>query len=412
MANIILKKSLDVEDKLALMREDARFEVIGDADAEATALSCAADIPGLSAPPKVPKMFMASKCLFNCAYCACRCSREDREGYCNTPMETARLALATAQRSRTGVFISSAIYRNADYTQELLSESARLLRTSLGYKGYLHVKVMPGADAGLIARTGQYASRMSVNIEVAHSEGYSRIAKQKNRGNILTPMGEIARQIRAAKQETRAFATSQTTQLMAGSIGEDDRVIMNLSHALYNKYGLSRVYYTAFHYQQPARGYEMEDLPFKQTPYWRMARLYQADRLLQLYGFSAEDVTPAEDPFLHEEIDPKAAWALRHRELYPVEVNTADYEELIRVPGIGITSAKRILEARRHTTLTHDLLRRMHVSLKHSGIFITCAGHYQGRDLLDSLRLHTVLSHPGEQLSIFSCLAEGVTGCE
>ena len=407
MANLILPKTLETGDKLALMRDDARFEVGSDRDAESTAVACAAEIHGAPAPAKVPKMFLASKCIFNCSYCGCRCSREERDNYVNTPAELAHMAALSAKRGGHGVFLSSAIYRDADYTQELLAESARILRRDLDYRGYLHVKVMPGADPALIARTGQYASRLSVNIEVANSEGYRRIAKQKNKANILTPMGQISEQILAADDEKRPFAVSQTTQLMAGSIGEDDRTIMTLAGALYRKYRLKRVYYTPFHYEHPARGYEAEHLPFRQTPYWRMARLYQADRLVQIYGFSPDDVTPSDDPFLREELDPKAAWALRHMDLYPVEVNRADFDTLIRVPGLGVTYARRILEARRHCTLTHDVLARLRVSLKRSVYFITCDGVYRGGGMLDSPDLRNVLATAPGQMSIFDSLAEG-----
>ena len=154
-------------------------------------------------------------------------------------------------------------------------------------------------------------------------------------------MGNISDLIFGAKMEKQSFATSQTTQLMAGSTQEDDRTIMTLSQALYHKYHLKRVYYTAFQYKHEAKGYENEHLSFTSTPYWRMARLYQADRLLQLYGFTPDDITPEIQPNLENDVDPKSSWALRHLDMYPVEVNKADYETLIRVPGIGITYAKK-----------------------------------------------------------------------
>lgn len=381
MSGIIIPKSLDTEAKLALMNDDARYEVGADFDAESTALLCAGAVRGRPAPPKIPKLFLSSACTFNCAYCACRCSRENRQNYVNSPAELAKMAVGAAKRNGHGVFVSSAIYRNADYTQELLAESVRYMREALGYKGFIHAKVMPGADPLLIARTGRYADRLSVNIEVARSAGYQRIAKQKNRTNILTPMGGIAGQILRAKDDHRPFASSQTTQLMAGSTGEDDRTIMTLSDALYRKYRLKRAYYTAFHYEHEARGYEDENLPMTATPFWRMARLYQADRLLQLYGFSPDDVTPPSEPNLYEDLDPKAAWAIRHLDMYPVEINRADFETLIRVPGIGITGAKRILEARRYGALTHEMLGRMRISLRKSVYFITCSGRYLGGGL-------------------------------
>lgn len=386
------------------MQEDAKYEVSGDFDAESTAISCASEVKAAKNPPKVPKTFLNSKCIFNCAYCGCRCSREERSNYCHTPREMAEISVATAKNNGHGVFVTSAIYKNSDYTQELLAESVRIMREELFYTGYIHAKVMPGADPLLIAKTGRYANRLSVNIEVAKSSGYERIAKQKNKTNILNPMKNISALISEAKYEKRSFAISQTTQLMAGSTDEDDRTIMTLSQALYNKYRLKRVYYTPFHYTHPAKGYEDENLHFTTTPYWRMARLYQADRLIQLYGFSPDDVTPAEQPFLENDIDPKASWALRHLDIYPVEVNTADYETLIRVPGIGITYAKKIIEARRHCILTHDILKKMRVSLKRSNFFITCNGRYLGGNALDALNLRDYIAGSADQISIFDSL--------
>lgn len=412
MPGVIIRKQLDTAEKLALMNDDAKYEVGFDNDAERIALLCAGNVHGKVAPPKVPKLFVSGSCIFNCAYCGCRCSRDRDKVYTNSPDEVAKMAVDTAVKNGHGVFVSSAIYKNADYTQEMIAESVRLMRQKYGYSGYIHAKVMPGADPLLIKKTGALADRLSVNIEVAHSSGYTRVAKQKNRENILSPMRNISEQILGAKWEKRPFATSQTTQLMAGSANEDDRTIMTLSKALYGKYRLKRVYYTAFHYTHPAKGYENEDLSFTRTPYWRMARLYQADRLLQLYGFTPDDVTPESDPFLQQDIDPKAAWALRHLDLYPVEINKADYDTLIRVPGIGITYARRIIEARRHCTVTHDLLKKMHVSLKRCIYFITCNGQYKGGNVLYSLGIKGVLSSGQEQLSIYNALtADDFNAC-
>lgn len=404
MSNIIIPKQFSTEDKIAAMREDAKFEVSSDFDAENTALLCAGEIKAKSGPPKVPKMFLASKCIFNCAYCGCRCSREERDNYCNTPAEFAKLAVDAAYANGHGVFVTSAIYKNADYTQEMLAESVRIMRDELRYSGFIHAKVMPGADPLLIERTGKYADRLSVNIEVARSDGYSRIAKQKNKTNILTPMRNISDSILEAKYDKKHFATSQTTQLMAGSTQEDDRTIMTLSQALYKIYRLKRVYYTAFQYKQAAKGYEDENLQITATPYWRMARLYQADRLLQLYGFTPDDVTPTNEPNLEYDIDPKSSWALRHLDLYPVEVNKADFDTLIRIPGIGITYAKKIMEARRYCIITHDILTKMRVPLKRCGSFITCNGQYRGGNVLFSSNVRSVLATGAEQLSIFSTL--------
>ena len=393
MPNVIIPDSAINDNPFIDMEDDARYDVSDNDGACIPDLSAFRAISGQAAPPKVPKVFMSNDCLFNCAYCTCRCSRDGKRRYTHTPRELARMAVTEAEREGRGIFLTSAIYKNPDYTQELLIQTLKIIRREYGFGGYVHAKVMPGADPLLIREAGKLANRLSVNIEVARSEGYALVAKQKNRQNILTPMREISEQIaeaRAASPGRRPrFATSQTTQLMAGSTGEDDRTILNLSRALYDKYSLKRVYYTAFHYEHEAKGY---DLPLTVTPYWRMSRLYQADRLMQLYGFRPEELAPDGAPNLEQEIDPKAAFALRHLELFPMEVNTADYEALLRVPGIGVTYAKRIVEARRYVKLTHESLKKIGVSLKRARFFITCSGKMEQSVPLGSPLLRGLLA--------------------
>ena len=396
MANVHYKHILSAEDKLRLMNEDARFDV---ADSEApdgletpTGDGCVAGAGGRfnaerirdtikapAAPHTAPKVFMSNDCVFNCSYCGCRRCFESKTRYANEPREFAQLALNAANANGGRVFITSAIYKNPNYTEELIIETMRIMRGALGYTGYLHAKVMPGCDPELIRQAGLFANRLSVNIEVAKSEGYKTIAREKNKNNILGPMGNISRLIREAKSETGRykprFANSQSTQLMAGSTGEDDFTILNLTHALYGKYHLSRVYYTPYQYHN----YDGSDgRPEVETPKWRQTRLYQADRLMQLYGFKPDEIAPAEAPNLTYDFDPKAAWALRNMHLFPVEINTADYEMLIRIPGIGVTYAKRIIEARRQSRVTFDILEKLGVSLKRSRHFITAGGKYYG----------------------------------
>ncbi|MDR0287678.1 MAG: helix-hairpin-helix domain-containing protein [Clostridiales bacterium] len=391
MIGINVKKSLSMEDIIIEMQQDASFDVadsdIGEEDAPDYFML--KNIKAPKAPPKVPKVFLSNDCLFNCAYCGCRCGNEERGRYCNDPKEMAKIAVEDAVKNRHGVFITSAIYKNPNYTEELIISTLKIIRQEIKYPGYIHAKIMPGTDPELIRQAGLYADRLSVNIEVAKSEGYEKIAKQKNKSNILTPMKQISDMVQSAKYEGKKFATSQTTQLMAGSTNEDDRTIMKLSKELYRRYKLKRVYYTAFSYQKSAKGY---DLPFVKTPHWRMRRLYQADRLMLLYNFSPDEITPEEQPFLESDIDPKAAWAIRNLCIFPVEVNTADYELLLRVPGIGITYAKRIVEARKYCRLTHDILRKMGVSLKKSKYFITCSNKYLGGDALDSPVLRNLIT--------------------
>lgn len=396
MAYFIIDNPISAENNIARMREDARYEIADDTHPEEECPLDMEKIGAIRSPkalPKVPKMFLSNNCIFNCAYCNCRTGNDENRRYCNNPRELARMAVDQSVRNRHGVFITSAIHKNPDYTEELIIETMKVMRNELGYNGYIHAKVMPGTDPLLIRQAGLYADRLSVNIEVARSEGYKKLARQKTKENILTPMQQISDLIKAAKTEKggtrRKFAVSQTTQLMAGSTGEDDRTIMILAKALYRKYGLKRVYYTPFQYRHEAKGY---DLPFTTTPAWRVRRLYQADRLQQLYGFAPDEITPEQEPNLAADMDPKAAWALRNLHLFPVEVNKADFEMLIRVPGIGITYARRIIQARTYCNITHDILKKIGIPLKKSGCFITCQGRYIGEGAFNEISMRLLLS--------------------
>jgi putative DNA modification/repair radical SAM protein len=367
----------DIDERMELMRREAAFDV-SEEDAACAAVS---GIKAPKGPPKVPKMFLSNDCVFDCAYCGCRRSNERARRYTNSPPEMAAIAVREAKYNRHGVFISSAVHRNPDYTEELMLETLRLIRTEHRYPGYVHAKIMPGTDAALIRKIGLLADRISVNIELPHSEGYATIAKQKSKRTILTPMQTIKTLITEHSADKRVpFARAgQTTQLMVGTMRESDKTIIRLAEALYKKYDMRRVYYSPFSPMQLC-----DCLPDVKTPDWRSHRIYQADRLMQLYGMTADEILPEADQNLDYDIDPKAGWALRNLGRFPVEVNSADYETLIRVPGIGITSAKKILAARRVCRVSFDTLRAIGVSLKHSVYFITANGKYYGGGALDS----------------------------
>lgn len=386
-----------LEEKITLMQEDSQYDVADPIvsygslppEQEQEVIpdpTMFADIHAKSTPPKVPKLFVSNNCIFNCAYCGCRASNDNKHRYCNTPREMAEIAYNEAKDNGHGVFITSSIHRNADYTEELIIETLRILRKELLYNGYVHAKVMPGTDPLLIIEAARYANRLSVNIEVAKNSGYERVAKQKNKYNILGPMQDISNIVQNAKRyrsfNNPVMAKSQTTQLMAGSTEETDRTIITLAKALYKKYGLSRVYYTNFQYGHEAKGY---DLPFTHTPSWRARRLYQADRLLQLYDFTPDEIAPEAEPNLTSELDPKMSWALRNIHLFPIEVNTADYEELLRIPGIGLTFAQKIIRARSHGIVTHQTLRRIGLYMNKSSFFLTCNGKYEGGAALSNI---------------------------
>lgn len=397
MAHVIIHPSMSMDEKVRRMQEDARYDIT---EAEASAATGLAQIRsavrGPKAYRKVPKVFLGNDCVFNCAYCGCRAGNECKRCYQLTPRELAEVAVRQARKERRGIFLTSAILSAPDHTEELIIRTMKIIRHEMGYGGYLHAKVMPGTDPGLIYEAGLYADRLSVNIEVARSEGYPLIARNKSKRNILAPMGQISQMIRAARAETSLrkprFATTQSTQIMAGSTGEDDYTILNLSSALYRKYDLSRIYYTAFEYAEEAAGYE--NLAPVHTPPWRMNRLYQADRLINQYGFEPEELAPQGARYLSRDFDPKAAWALRNLERFPVEVNTAEQEILLRVPGIGITYAKRIIAARQTCKVTHEVLKQIGVPLKRARHFITCAGVYKGETCEDGMMLSAYLAEP------------------
>ena len=374
MANIIFKENQSVQQKLFKMQESAAFDITdGDNFACGNYSRLATD-----APLKVPKLMISNDCVFDCAYCFCRASK-DMPRYTNTPEEMADIAVKTAANDVSGgVFISSAVCKNADHTEELMLKTLSLIRKKHCFGGYVHAKIMPGTDRKLIREVGLLADRISVNIELPHSDGYKTIARQKNKTNILTPMTYVRDCI---NEFGRSFAPSgQSTQMIVGAMGESDRTLAVLAESLYKKYKLRRVYYSPFGPQV-----ETSDvLPNKKTPFWRGRRMYQADRLMELYGMKADEILPENAPDLDFDIDPKAAYALRNIAMFPIEVNTADYEMLLRVPGIGIVGAQRIVKARRTVALSHEALKKIGVSLKKSIWFITCGGKYHGGSMLDS----------------------------
>ena len=377
---------MDLQKKVELMTTAAFFDV---SEEDMFFEEACRDVK--NTPGKVPKVFMSNDCAFNCQYCACRRSNENKRPFTLTPAELADIAVKGARTSGCGIFLTSAVYRNADYTQELINRTIQEIRTAHGYNGYIHAKIMPGADMRLIYQAGRLANRLSVNIEIPHSSGYAGIASQKSRANILGPMAAIHGMIN--EYRSAPFARSQITQLMIGAMGEDDRTIMSLSQAIYKKYNLSRVYYSAF---TPVQ--ETNLLPTEKTPLWRRNRVYQADRLLANYNMTADELLPKDSPYLECELDPKTAYALRNLDRYPVEINSADQDTLLRTPGIGPAGAAKIIAARKHTSLEPEHLRKMRLSTKTSIHFLTFNGKYYGLRAYDPvilrLRLKTTPVRP------------------
>lgn len=324
------------------------------------------------------KILQTNDCIFDCKYCSNRCSN-DVERASLSPREVADLTINFYKRNYIeGLFLSSAIVKNPDFTMEMLYNSVRILRQEYKFNGYIHVKAIPGADPILIEKTGLIADRMSVNIELPSEASLKKLAPNKNKDTIIKPMKNIRNRIIENKNEIALFNSTpkfvpggQSTQLIVGATPDNDKKIITLSESLYNKLKLKRVYYSAF-----IRVNDDSNLPAlpEGPPLLREHRLYQADWLLRFYGFKAEELLTEDNPNFNIFLDPKCDWALRNIGLFPVEVNKADMMTLLRVPGIGRTSAKRIIQARRTCRLDFKALKKIGVVLKRAAFFITCEG--------------------------------------
>ena len=359
------------------------------------------------------KVLQTNFCVYDCQYCVNRRSNDvPRAAF--TPEELCELTMGFYRRNYIeGLFLSSAVIRDPDYTTELMIKTLRILREERRFGGYIHAKAIPGADPRLTRRLGLLADRLSVNIELPSSASLALLAPDKKKEAILTPMGQISEGIAASRQELavsrhapRFAPAGQSTQMIVGATPESDRHILTLTQALYDRYQLKRVFYSAYMPVSPLVPVP-EDY---QPPLLREHRLYQADWLLRYYHFRAEEILDESQPDLDPRMDPKCCWALRHLEFFPVEVNRADYEALLRVPGLGVRSARRILRARRVGPLSFEGLKRLGVVLKRAQYFLTCSGRMMTglRVSEDGLLRHLVsleapaLAGPApEQLSLF-----------
>jgi putative DNA modification/repair radical SAM protein len=345
------------------------------------------------------KILLTNYCLFDCSYCVNRrSSNVPRAAF--TVDEVVRLTLAFYKRNYIeGLFLSSGIVKSADHTMELLIRVAKTLRREHGFQGYIHLKTIPEASPWLVAEAGLFADRLSINVELPTDGGLARLAPEKDGGRIRTAMGQMRDRIVEAKDERRTFAPAgQSTQMIVGADGASDATALRTSATLYGNYGLKRVYYSAF---SPIPDASIA-LPLQAPPLRRENRLYQADWLMRLYGFSVEEVVAAaeSDGMLALDVDPKLAWALKHRESFPVDVNTGDREMLLRVPGLGVRAVDRIVAARRHRRLRLDDVARMSGGLKRARAFLIAEDHRPTR-LTDRLDLRARLREPATQLSLF-----------
>ncbi len=341
------------------------------------------------------KVLMTNVCVYDCAYCSCRCSNEiTRAAF--SPRELADLTIEFYRRNYIeGLFLSSGVIRSPDYTTELMIECLRILREEHGFRGYIHAKAVPGASPELIDRVGRLADRMSVNLELPSRESLTLLAPQKSQNSIMAPMRQIADSITESK-ETRQLArrkptyyqgkiqraaaenpfapAGQSTQMIVGATPESDYQILSLSAALYRSLALKRVFFSAYTpVNDDARLPKTDAVQLN-----REHRLYQADWLMRFYQFDVSEIIDEHNPFLDPLVDPKANWALNHLDVFPIEVNSAPYEVLLRVPGIGVVGAKAILGARRTCTLREPELRKLGIAYKRARYFILCDGMYCG----------------------------------
>ena len=324
------------------------------------------------------KILLTNDCCYDCVYCVNRVGN-DTERATFSPDEVCTLTMGFYRRNYIeGLFLSSAVYRNPSYTMELIYETVLRLRTVYHFHGYIHVKAIPGADPQLIQQTGFLVDRMSCNLELPTAEGLRSLAPNKPRRQLLKPMRQIQQQITVSKHEVALYRhaqpfvpAGQSTQMIIGATGESDYQIMSVSEALYGRFKMKRVFYSAYvGVNEDSRLPAVGTLP----PLLREHRLYQADWLIRFYGFKAAELLSKRQPNFNLLLDPKCDWAVRHLEAFPVEVMTADYYQLLRVPGLGVNSARRICRARRYGGLRFEDMKKMGVVLKRAMYFITCQG--------------------------------------
>lgn len=325
------------------------------------------------------KILFTNECIFDCKYCINRFSNDVvRTSF--TPEEVCTLTMEFYRRNYIeGLFLSSGVLKSPNYTMELIYATIYRLRKVCHFQGYIHVKAIPGADEEIIRRAGFLADRMSVNLELPTAEGLRLLAPHKTRKNILAPMRLVQNKMKENKQEIMVYRNAphfvpagQSTQMIIGATPESDYQILNVAESLYKKFDLKRVFYSAF-----VAVNEDKALPARTDegpPLLREHRLYQADWLLRFYGFEAKELLDEANPNFNLFLDPKCNWALKHLEQFPVEVNCAEYDLLLRVPGIGVKSALRIVKARRMGILQFEDLKRMGVVLKRALYFLTCNG--------------------------------------
>ena len=419
---------MDVLDKLTILTDAAKYDAActssgGDRASKKgyignTSTSVAGCCHTFSADGRcvsLLKVLMTNCCVYDCKYCVNRRSNDTKRA-AFTPEELADLTIQFYRRNYIeGLFLSSGVLRNPDYTMELMIRTLHLLRQEYRFNGYIHAKAIPGAAPELVEQLGFLADRLSVNIELPSEAGLKALAPDKTKQAILAPMGQIRIRGQQSREELvkyrhapRFAPAGQSTQLIVGATADTDFHILRLTQGLYDRYKLKRVFYSAY---VPVVEHTL--LPSKDTkpPLLREHRLYQADWLLRFYGFRAEELLDDSHPDFNPLVDPKCSWALNHLDFFPVEVNTADYETLLRIPGVGVVSARRILSSRRVRRLRVEDLKRLGVVMKRAQYFLTASGkmaeglHFTPDSLLRGLIAAERSSLPQpemEQLSLFA----------
>ncbi|MBS7198403.1 MAG: putative DNA modification/repair radical SAM protein [Bacteroidales bacterium] len=376
-----------VLDKLKILAESAKYDVscassgtsrshkkgqIGSAEGWGICHSFAEDGRCIS----LLKIMLTNNCIYDCAYCINRRSN-DLPRATFSVSELVNLTIEFYRRNYIeGLFLSSGVVRNPDYTMERLVKVVKDLRQVYRFNGYIHLKSIPGASQELVNEAGLYADRMSVNIEIPNEQSLQLLAPEKDFQSVFTPMRYIQQGMLQSAEERKKYRhaprfvpAGQSTQMIVGATSDSDKDILHLTSALYKRPSMKRVYYSGF---VPVNGYDNRLPALKQPPLVRENRLYQADWLLRFYNFKVDEIVDDSYPDLDLEIDPKLAWALRHPEAFPVDINRADYEMLLRVPGLGVKSAKMILTTRRYSRLGTSHLKQIGVVLKKAQYFITC----------------------------------------
>lgn len=397
---------MDIKEKLNILSAAAKYDVscsssgskrkntnagIGNAASSGICHSFTADGRCIS----LLKILLTNYCIYNCKYCVNAASKDiPRAAF--TPEEVVDLTINFYKRNYIeGLFLSSAIFKNPNYTMELLLKVVKKLRLEENFNGYIHLKAIPGADEALIQEAGKFVDRMSVNIELPSSSSLKLLAPQKTKENILAPMNIIKNNILETKDLKKKIKSTplfvpggQSTQLIVGATPESDFKILNLSENLYNKFNLKRVYYSAY---VPVVKNEKALPDITHPPLVREHRLYQADWLLRFYGFKAKELLKDENENFDLNFDPKTSWALNNINNFPMEINKVSYDELLRIPGIGVRSAKRILTARKVHSLSFEDLKKIGVVLKRAKYFITCKGKYYGDVSFNDEKIRTRL---------------------